>query len=219
MKKIILKTALITFGVTLILAISAFGITSFCAPAVMMDLTDSLGLESISGDYAYQEYQHSKDISYLARSFEIAAECGNDSVAKSRFDQLYEHEEFGAYCEAQDEIEMQDGVPVIAYRAYVCGNGACVMYRLARTEEEKADVYAFALSETDASFPRSNPLSVLAVEAAYAKDGAFCAMLLSAISAEEKFSDLRAEMGVESDSENCRHYIDIITILEEAADE
>ena len=56
MRKIIFKTIFITLGIVLILAISAFGILSFAAPKTMMQFAASLGLDAISGDYAYQEY-------------------------------------------------------------------------------------------------------------------------------------------------------------------
>ena len=53
MKKIIVRTALITLGITLIMAIAVFGIVSFCFPASMMEFTASLGMKNLSGDYAY----------------------------------------------------------------------------------------------------------------------------------------------------------------------
>lgn len=74
MKKTITRTALITLGITLIVAIAVFGIVSFCLPSVMMDFTASLGMKSLSGDYAFQEYERSGNIDCLVRSFVIAAE-------------------------------------------------------------------------------------------------------------------------------------------------
>ena len=149
MKKLIIKTAFITLGVTLILAIAAFGIVSLCAPAVMMDLTASLGMTDISGDYAYQEYERSREISYLARSFEIAAEREDDVKAQQRFGQLYKHEAFSEYCVSRDEQALPDGIPALSYRGYVCGLAACVEYRLARMDEARDETIAFAVSETE----------------------------------------------------------------------
>ena len=68
MRKIILKTALITLGVVIVLAVAAFGIASLCVPAAMSDLTYSLGMEAISSDYAFQEYERSGSLAYLSRS-------------------------------------------------------------------------------------------------------------------------------------------------------
>ena len=106
MRKIVFKTIFITLGVVLILAISAFGILSFAAPKAMMSFTSSLGLDAISGDYAYQEYRRSGDIEYLARAFEIAAFEGRSDAAAERFEELYENEGFSDYCKAQDGVEL-----------------------------------------------------------------------------------------------------------------
>lgn len=206
MKKLIIKTAFITLGVTLILAIAAFGIVSLCAPAVMMDLTASLGMTDISGDYAYQEYERSREISYLARSFEIAAEREDDVKAQQRFGQLYKHEAFSEYCVSRDEQALPDGIPALSYRGYVCGLAACVEYRLARTDEARDETIAFAVSETDASFPMGNPVIALAVTAAEAEDAAFCGMLLETLERES------------FDAENT-DYQNIVKILEVAANE
>ena len=101
MRKLVLKTALITLGVVLVLAVAAFGVISLCAPAVMCDFTLSLGMESVSADYAYQEYQRSGDLAYLARSVELAA-GRNDAKAEeqrteARIAQYEEKMAFGDY--------------------------------------------------------------------------------------------------------------------------
>ena len=67
MRKLVLKTALLTLGVLLVLAVAVFGVLSLCAPALVCDFTASLGMETVSADYAYQEYQRSGSLSYLAR--------------------------------------------------------------------------------------------------------------------------------------------------------
>lgn len=201
MKKLILKTALITLGVALVISISVFGIVSFCAPVAMMKLTASLGMESISGDYAYQEYQQSQNITYLALSFEIAADCKNDSVAQTRFEELIAHEEFEAYCAEQDALTDQ-AVSEISYRSYIYGKGICVKYRLARTQEEKEEVYEYALQETP-SFEAWNPVFFLSLEAVEAEDTSFCQYLLQNIP--------------NAGFEETQSYLSIISILEEFA--
>lgn len=198
MKKLILKTAIITFCVAVVLAISVFGIVSFCAPAVMMRFTASLGMENVSGDYAYQEYGQSQDIDYLARSFEIAARNQDDQVADGRFDELIAHKDFEAYC-AEQSVEGLE----ISYRDYIFASGVCVKYRLARTDEEKEEICELALKETAKSFPAGNPVLMLAVEAAQAEDGAVCNYLLEKLPL--------------SEFEENDDYLYILTVLEEAA--
>lgn len=179
-KHFVLKTIFATLGVAVILAISAFGIASLFAPAAMMELTASVGLQSISADYAYHEYERSGDIAYLARSFIISADLEHDRTADDRFSTLYGLDSFGDFCTSQDEaIGEVEYVEGYTYRSYVCGLAACVRYRLAKNEEDSANVIGFAASETDGSFPQGNPIIQLAIEAADAKDVRFCTLLLA----------------------------------------
>lgn len=178
LKKLVLKTAVITFGVSLILLLSTFGVLSLYTPYFMADLTASIGLESMSGDYCFQEYERSGKIEALARSFEIAASKGADRKASDRFLLLYENEGFSDYCQKVDEGISHDGnLPSYQYRFYVCGLNARVQYRLSKTDEEKLAVCEFAVKETDKSFSVGNPVMYLATESAKRKDADFSALL------------------------------------------
>ena len=141
MRKIVLKTALVTLGVVIVLAVAAFGIASLCIPATMSELTYSLGMDLISSDYAYQEYERSGDLAYLSRSFELAAANGRDQKAEKRFDELYAADGFDEMCaqrDAQTPPVVVGGEEITySYRDYVCGLGACVKYRLADSDEEQ----------------------------------------------------------------------------------
>ncbi len=207
MKKLILKTAFITLGVTVVLAFAVFGIVSLVAPAQMMELTLSLGLERIGADYAYQEYERSGDTVYLARSFEICATEGyDDKTADDRFELLYEDREaFAALCEKRNSQVADDIGVRYDYRGYVVGLGARVKYRLADDGAERAAAIELALSETDASFPAGNPVIALTVEAAGRGDAAFCDQLLTAVQA--------------GNFEETTDYINIVKILEGIANE
>ncbi len=207
MRKLVLKTALITLGVVLVLAVAAFGVISLCAPAVMCDFTLSLGMESVSADYAYQEYQRSDDLAYLARSVELAA-GRNDAKAEERFDLLYAAEGFDEMCAARDAQQTSSDIRLGSYHDYLCGVGACVKYRLADTQEGYEEALALALAETDTSFPVANPLYMLSVEAASADDAAFCAKLLAALKG-----------GSFTNTDNNKSYEVIETILKEVASE
>lgn len=209
MKKLVVKTSFITLGVCLILILSLFGLLSLLVPYAMANFTSNLGLDTLSGDYAYQEYERSGDINYLARSFEIAAERGGARKADERFELLVAHEKFEEYCLSRDGSTdgAQSGSAAYRYEDYVYGQGACVKYRLAVTETEKAAVCAFALAHTKDSFPSGNPVVLLTVEAANKKDGAFCAMLLTRLRADGR------------DFSESTDYASIIKILEECANE
>lgn len=221
MRKIVFKTIFITLGVVLILAISAFGILSFAAPKAMMSFTSSLGLDAISGDYAYQEYRRSGDIEYLARAFEIAAFEGRSDAAAERFEELYENEGFSDYCKAQDGVELGEDIPENNYRSYACSLGASALYAVAETDDEKLEVYTFALSETSGEFEENNPLCSLSSAAAGAGDAAFCKTILDNMQKEQKFNALRAQASLEDDqyTEGYELYLQTIELLEEAANE
>ena len=221
MRKIVFKTIFITLGVVLILAISAFGILSFAAPKTMMSFSASLGLDAISGDYAYQEYRRSGDLDYLAYAFEVAAQEGRPDAAAERFEEFYENEGFTDYCKAQDETDLGEEIPKLKYRSYACSLGAEVSYAVAETEEEKLEVYTFALSETWGDFQPNNPLCSLVRAASEAGDAAFCKTILANIQKEQKFNALRAQASLEDSeyTEGYELYLETIELLEEAANE
>ncbi len=221
MRKIVFKTIFITLGIVLILAISAFGILSFAAPKAMMNFSASLGLDAISGDYAYQEYRRSGDINYLAYAFEVAANEGRPDAAAERFEEFYENEGFTDYCKAQEGEDLGEDIPKLNYRSYACGLGACALYAVAETDEEKLEVYTFALSETSGEFEGNNPLCSLSSAAAGAGDAAFCKTILDNMQKEQKFNALRAQASLEDDqfTEGYELYLQTIELLEEAANE
>lgn len=188
MKKLILKTALITLGVAVVLGVSVFGLMSLWAPDVMMRFTASLGMDGASGDYAFQEYDRSGDIAYLAHSFEAAVSTEDDKKADERFDLFFENDGFNRYCSEQG-VFVPLATAKITYRDYVCGQGACVKYRLAQTEEEKEAVCGFAYEQTQDGFPTGNPVIVLASEAALRGDKAFCEMMLTELKAQKRFTE------------------------------
>ena len=222
MRKIVFKTIFITLGIVLILAISAFGILSFAAPKAMMSFSASLGLDAISGDYAYQEYRRSGDIDYLAYAFEVAAVEGRPAAAAERFEEFYENEGFASYCTEQDGQELGEDIPKLNYRSYACGLGACALYAVAETDEEKLEVYTFALSETSEEFEPSNPVVSLALATSEADDAEFCGIILDNLENEDKFNELRKQATLEDASQRTEGYVlylEIIDLLEEAANE
>ncbi|MCI9504931.1 MAG: hypothetical protein HFE26_06045 [Clostridia bacterium] len=197
MKKLIFKTAFITFGVALIFLIAIFGIVSFSAPVAMMEFTASLGLDGISGDYAYQAYASTaggEKLSYLVRAFEISVENGNNRTARSRFEELFGEDgserrtEFEEFCREWKPGEDGDvSVPFqnYSYRGYLCGTAANVYYRLAKTEEAKAKAFEFAFAQTPALDCGNSPVRYLALESALAHDAEFCVDIYERLQSDE----------------------------------
>lgn len=201
------------------LLFAVFGMVSFWAPAAMMKFTASLGLDSVSGDYAYRQYERSGDLSYLARSFIVAANQGSDRTAETRFTAFYgnldtedenalaegrkRREAFYEFCGEQDAIVvvLPTGTISSDYRCFVCSQAARVKYRLASSPVGKQAVCDFAIEETEESFPAGNPVIALAVSIADKKDKPTSEYLLEALSRKNY------------DSENT-NYKNIKTILE-----
>ena len=211
MRKIVLKTAIITLGVTIILAVAVFGIVSLIAPAQMMRLTLSLGLDRTDADSPFQEYERSGDVDFLARSFEICPAGGyDDNTAEKRFDLLYTDnaEAFAQLCEERnDQTENALGYD---YRDYVVGLGASVKYRLAADEAQQDEAIELAVSETGAEFPAGNPVIAPAVEAAGEGDASFCGRLSA---------EMKASFDLGADGFNTKIFMDIVNILEGIANE
>ncbi len=138
-----------------------------------------MGMGSVSGHFAYKEYERSGDLDCLARSFLIAQENGDDETALSRWDELYKNDGFSAYCERTAPEE--EDLPAYRYRDYLSGCAARVMYRLSDSDEKKRAALAFALSETLSSFPAGNPVVALAAEATERGDGGFLEEIRAAL--------------------------------------
>ena len=188
MKKTILRTALITLGISIVMLIAVFGVMSFCFPYVMMDFTASLGMKNLSGDYAYQEFERSGSVECLARSFVIAAEQGSDRTADNRFVILYGDEDsearerFEQYCASYKVDSSGAGNVEVSMRSYILGLASRVKYRLAKTSDEKRqDACKFAIEVTEQSFPQGNPVIYLAIDAIEKEDGEFCQLLRAAL--------------------------------------
>lgn len=173
MKKLILKTAIVTVCITLILAVSAFGIASLSAPSFMMRITASLGLDVMSGDYAYAEYERSGSLYYLARSAEIAAGTAHYRTAEERYGQLTESEGFSEFCAEQDKAVGSSEYVKGTFEQYVYAQSALVRYKTG----EKQSAVEYAEAHCDRSFPANNVYIVLTVEGIGANDKEFCALL------------------------------------------
>ena len=201
MKKTITRTALITLGITLIVAIAVFGIVSFCLPSVMMDLPAPLVIMLVGGDYSFQQSAGRVNNDGGAGSFVIAAEKENDRIADDRFGILYgeenseQRDRFDVYCNGYEIDSSEAGNVNVAMRSYLLGLASRVKYRLAKTSEERREnVCEFAIGATDKSFPQGNPVVYLSVEAVGKRDGAFCKLML------EKIGDAGFERNADYDN-------------------
>ena len=223
MKKLILKTALLTFAIALVFLLAVFGIMSLTAPVTMMNFTATLGMDRISGDYAYQAYENSTGedgLSYLVRAFEIAVDTNDNRTARDRFEELFGEDgserrtEFEKYCKDWSALQFPEGTSdkVIAsyknfsYRGYLCGQAACVYYRLSKNEQDKTKALDFAFAQTDASLSVENsPVYYLALAGAEENDVEFCLQLFDGMT-ERNYEQNAAYEKIETALKSCRNF-------------
>ncbi len=170
MKKLILKTALITFAAALVVVAAVFGICSLAAPATMSRFTASIGLDGLSGDYAYSAYQSTGDIEHLAYSAEVAAARGDASTVK-KYEELFNHEGFSAYCEKRNAL-VEEGLKkyVSDYGQFSYGNYACALLQAGEGDKAITAVVDYC----KAPLSERNALAVLAGEGMNRGDKEFC---------------------------------------------
>lgn len=206
MKRLILKTALITVCSALVLLIALFGLMSVFAPATMMRFTSSVGLYGMSGGYAYSAYQKTGDISYLAYSCEAAA-SSHEAGAKEKYELFFSLEGFADYCRERDEAAAESLPGGVAqymtgsYEQFSYGNYACVLLRAGDGE----GAIAFVMGKLDASFPESNAAVSLAMEGISLGNKQFCEELAQALRESSAAGQVKCQ--------------EIISILEEFANE
>lgn len=204
MKKLILKTALITFLAACVVFLAVSGLLSLAAPVTMMNFTASLGMDGMSSDYAYEAYTRSDDLDLLARSAEVSFANGSYQKADERFEELMARKDFVDYCNTRDESAgaYENTNTTGTFAAYIYSSSACAKYYLAVTDEEKAAVIGFAIEKTDGSFPEYNAVISLAVEARRAADKDFCKQLATALEVSEKFD------GENTDLKNVKKFLE-----------
>lgn len=206
MKKLIVKTALITLLAAVVLGISIFGVCSLFAPAAMMRFTASIGLTGVSGDYAYSAYGKTGELSYLAYSCEIAAET-NDGRACERYELFLSHEGFSEYCLDRDEQAASALPGELAqyarggYEQYTYGKYVCSLLRAGRADE----AISYAVTSLKGDFPENNAVIALAMQAIKNNDKQVCTKLAAVLVADAI-----------SSNDECQ---EIISILEDFANE
>lgn len=168
MKKIVVKTALITIGLVLAGLAAAFAVASLGFPRQMSDFFASSGNYSFATGYASLSYNYTKDFNDLVLCADYSILSGDDGNVISFCSKLAGNENFGAYCierdaETQRRLE-ESGVSDYGsynYRQYVMGNLACSQYALGYKDE----AVKTAASAMEGGFPKNNALAMLAIKA------------------------------------------------------
>ena len=103
MKKLVIKTALITLGAIIVVALAAYGIVARVAPSTLADFYAKMHNYSLTVKYEQRQYERSGEFSDLAA---LCAELDErrDAEKTAKFvAMLVDDEGFSEYCKKTDE--------------------------------------------------------------------------------------------------------------------
>lgn len=187
LKKIIIKSALTTFGIVVGCAVVVFAILSFGFPATVAQWSYQLGNNGIAAKYAALYYSYTGETEDLATCALYAISSDKDSYIIEYCEELIDRDDFSAYCEEYDASHSG-----IDFRQYVYGRLARAYYfsgdlqSAIGTAVEALDtsfsreqyVLDGDYSYTISTFPVSNALGTLALSVINSEDGAAAGYLL-----------------------------------------
>lgn len=181
-EKLVIKTAVRTVLVLLILLVAAFAVLSFGFPGYMSDVTRNLGAYDMALAYCRLNYSYTGDSMDLADCFELCVLTDDDGGIISSGEELVLKPDFADVCKNMEQAlgelsdEYLDGEQLVMdYSQRVKGKLAAAYYRA--DETIKAIDYAFAANGAD-SFRSGNALIALSAEIRTARDGDAAALLL-----------------------------------------
>ena len=149
MRKVIIKTAIITFVSVIICTVLAFSLLSIFAPGKMADFTGELGMDKASLSFSVRKYERSDDISDLHTILYKASELENYALLAEYSKEMTTRSDFLTYANSQE----------VGYKEYVFTN-----YIVALLEISSNEVFAEASRLYDdyySSYEDDNPLYML----------------------------------------------------------
>lgn len=149
---IIGKTALLTAGLLIAIAIVIFAILSIAFPGTLAEFFEKTGNYSLAVGYASLHYTYTG-------TTEDAAECAQDSILSKNNNyiirygtQFIDDSGFEDYCKEQDEYYYTEYGMEYSYKQYIYGEVACAYYAQGNTQSAVGCV----LEALDSGFSRSS---------------------------------------------------------------
>lgn len=188
MKKLILKTALITFACILAVLLVLVTAMTMLAPRTMSEFFDGLGGERASLWYMELSWRKFGDTDDLTELFAKSADAEDYERVEKYGRELSGREDFARICVSQDA-----GGAEIAFYDYVCGNTAEAIFK----NGDAAGAVEFAAAHTDDGYPPYNALQTLLYADGAKNDGALLASLKTALEklSETGGAELQADLG------------------------
>lgn len=191
MKKIIIKSALITLAVVVGCALAVFAILSFGFPNTLCGWCEQLGNYGFAARYASLYYSYTDDVSALGRCVDDSILAEDDGFIIDYGSQLIEREDFSGYCAERDEevngnISSDENFAGItfSYRQYVYGALSTAYYGAGDFNlalgtavvslDYGVDRTSFSAEEYSGEivgFPVNNALGLLSLRIIEAEDG------------------------------------------------
>lgn len=164
MKKIIIKTAIITFASVIAALALAFGIASLAFPQRMSKICEDMGNYKLAASYAERQYGYSGSTDDLYRCARLYIRVGDRDKIIEYCGKLVEKQDFEERCGANVQ--------------YVYGNYATALYLSGKDDE------AIEIAERSAgnNFQIPNAYADLTVQAVERNDKDFGRKLLDSIS-------------------------------------
>lgn len=139
MKKIVLKSSLITVGALAVVGILIFSLWILIAPQSMATVSEKLGNYNFAVTCANLKYKYSDETADLARCAEDSILCGEDKLIIKYCEELIDREDFNELCRRRDEelSRTQVGKYTTAtnYNTYIIGTLAAAQYRAGDLEK------------------------------------------------------------------------------------
>ena len=190
LKKIIIKSALTTFGIVVGFAVVVFVILSFGFPSTAASWSYQLGNNGIATKYAALYYSYTGETDDLATCTLYAISSDKDSYIIEYCEKLIDCDDFSEYCDEYDAS--YSGVD---FRQYIYGRLARSYYFTDDLQsaigvavealDESFDREQFVLDGdfvcTISSFPVGNALGTLALSVINSEDGTAAAFLLEVL--------------------------------------
>jgi len=159
LKKLIIKTSLITLAVTLCALMITFGALALFAPKTVAGIFDGVGGYSASVFFYEKQYNKSGEIDDLAVLVDKIDEDKEPLKAEKYIETLISREDFATYCEEQDKSK-----PAIKTKEYYYGNYVLVLIENGRFD--KALEVCNEQAHGSGKYTKDNPYRVIISEVA-----------------------------------------------------
>lgn len=179
MKKVVVKTAFLTFAVVFAVAVIALVVLFFGFPQTAADMFENTGDYKSAARFAAIRYSRTDDIDDLGRVVMDSILAADDEYVEKYGQELIAKKGFDEYCAREDEYYGGKGEIseyTSSFKQFIYGSVSRSVYR--NGDFDKAlELSESALGEGTSEFKPGNALAALSIEACVRKDAEAAARL------------------------------------------